>query len=69
VCSTLMNGDMITEKTNTMTDEEKIKLFDEIQQKLWNMVIYGNPLQSVMGSTLIRTLNIPGPNGEDPDEA
>ncbi len=52
-----------------MTDQEKIDIFNRIQKELWEAVISGNPLQSLMASAWIRKFNIIGPNDEDPEES
>lgn len=52
-----------------MTDKEKAEMFDKIQEHLWNMARYGHLLQSTYAAAMIRTLEIPGPNGEDPEDA
>ena len=52
-----------------MTDEEKVKKYDEITEALWNMALHGNLLQSSLSAALIRQLEIPSPDGEDPESA
>lgn len=53
----------------SMVDCEKIKKFEEIQKRLWDMARFGNILQSTMSSGLIRELNIESPEGDNPEEA
>ncbi len=52
-----------------MTDKEKIKKFEEIQKQLWKTAAEGNVLQSIMASNIIRLFEIPGPNGQRPEES
>ena len=52
-----------------MSPEEKIAAFERIQKQLWDLAQEGNIGQSVFAAALIRQLEIPGPNGEDPDSA
>jgi len=52
-----------------MTTKEKAVIFDKIQIELWNGARQGNPLQSTVAASLIRRFKIPGPNGEDPEDA
>lgn len=52
-----------------VTDEEKIAKFQEVQRYLWNGALGGNALVSCMCAAIIRNLQIPGPDGEDPADA
>lgn len=52
-----------------MTEDEKAKKFDEIQAHLWDMALNASLLQASIAAGLIRTLSIPGPDGQKPDEA
>jgi hypothetical protein len=52
-----------------MTDAEKIAKFEEIQQYLWDHARHGNGFISTMVATIIRTLRIPSPEGDDPESA
>lgn len=52
-----------------MTEEEKAKKYDEIVEQLWNGALYGNLLQSTICANLIRQLDIPSPDGADPESA
>jgi hypothetical protein len=54
---------------SVMTDAEKAKKFDEIQNLMWSWAIHGNLLQSSIAAAVIRQVEIPGPDGEDPDYA
>ncbi len=52
-----------------MNDEEKARKFEEIQEYFWAAAAHGSIAQSALAAVLIRELNIPGPNGEDPEAA
>ncbi len=52
-----------------MTDQEKIKKFDLIQEGLWNSAENGDLLTSTMAASIIREFKIPSPDGEDPEGA
>jgi hypothetical protein len=52
-----------------MTNEEKAQKFNEIQAYLWTAAVRGNVAQSAFSAALIRLLRIPGPDGEDPEDA
>ena len=52
-----------------MTQAEKAAKFDAIQKHLWTTAIKGTLGQSVMAAALIRSMDIPGPDGEDPEDA
>ena len=52
-----------------MTNDEKIKKYDEIVKELWLMATAGNLLQSTMASALIQNLKIESPDGDDPESA
>lgn len=52
-----------------MTDAEKAAKYDEMRQRLWTAAKGNNGLQSAVAAALIRSLKIPGPNGEDPEDA
>ncbi len=52
-----------------MSDEEKVKKFNEIQEYLWSQAKNGNAFASSIMSQIIRNLKIVGPNGEDPESA
>lgn len=50
-----------------MSEDEKAKKFDEIQELLWSFVYGGNMLQQMLAANIIRLAAIPGPDGEDPE--
>ena len=52
-----------------MTTEEKAKKYDEIARFLWEGAVNGNPLQSMLAAQYIRALEIPSPEGDDPESA
>lgn len=52
-----------------MTDEDKVKKYDAIAEWLWAAAMHGNLLQSSLAANLIRHLEIPSPDGDDPEEA
>jgi len=52
-----------------MTTKEKVVIFDKIQIELWDRARRGDPLQSTVAASLIRRFEVPGPDGEDPDDA
>jgi len=52
-----------------MTQGEKAEKFDAVVSRLWELAMHGSLLQSTIASVLIRELELPGPDGEDPEEA
>jgi hypothetical protein len=52
-----------------MTNDEKIKKFEEVQAALWGMALNGNLLQSTLAAGIIRQLKIESPEGDDPESA
>lgn len=52
-----------------MTDAEKIKKFELIQERLWVIAKRGTMMESTLAASLIRLFEIPSPNGEDPEGA
>lgn len=58
--------------TGQLTPRDMIQKYLSIQAMLWGGVkgdIQVNLLQQTMFAGLIRTFDIPGPNGEDPESA
>ncbi len=59
-------------EAKSMTDAEKIAIFNEIQAGLWGVILGTTPanlMQQMMAAQMVRTFEIPGPNGEDPEGA
>lgn len=52
-----------------MTNEEKIKKFEEIQKYLWDQSEYGNIGASTICAAIIRELEIESPTEENPNSA
>lgn len=52
-----------------MTDDEKIKKFDEIQKALWARAKSNDILVSIIASVLITEFEIYSPDGEDPENS
>ena len=52
-----------------MTNEEKAAKYDDIQKELWNLARHGNVLQSTLASVIILRVDIPSPEGDEPDDA
>jgi hypothetical protein len=52
-----------------MTTEDKAAKFDAMQLWLWNAARYGNVMQSAVAAAMIRELQIPSPEGDDPNDA
>lgn len=55
-----------------MTDAEKIAKFEELQRAIWGIVLGNTPanlVQQLFAAQAIRAFKIPGPNGEQPEDA
>lgn len=48
---------------------EKAEKFDTLQRALWDTALHGNVLQSTMAAALIRSFDLPSPEGDDPESA